>query len=106
MGSGIVVLPSLQELEEFLSTPFLKQTHKRTFHSLHFRTGNLGYLAIAIDETTCNLFEFEITSDIGVDQYLGQFPRCNNKLWDEINCVVAIATYICWWSLVWTELAV
>ena len=73
MGGRIIVLPPLQELEELLSTSFLKQAHKRTFDSLHFRAGNLGYPAITIDETARNLFEFEITSDIGVDQYLGQF---------------------------------
>ena len=72
MGGGIVVFPALQELEELLSAAFLKETHQRAPDSLHLRAGDLGDASIAIDEAASDLLEFEISSDIGVHEDLGQ----------------------------------
>jgi len=67
MSSRILVLPSLQELEELLCTSFLKKTHQRTPDRLQFSTRDLRNPAISVDETTSDLLEFQVTSDIRVD---------------------------------------
>lgn len=73
MSSRILILPALQELEEFLGPPFLKEPHERTPHCLHLGTGNLRNLTIAVDETASDLLEFEIASDVGVDEDASEF---------------------------------
>ena len=90
MCSGVIVPPALEELEELLCPPLLKETHKWTLHGLHLRTGDLADLAIAVDEATCNLLELEVTSDISVNEDLGQFTRCDDELGDKVNSVVAV----------------
>jgi hypothetical protein len=72
VGSGIVVFPALQELEELLSAALLKEAHQGAPNSLHLRTRDLGDASIAIDEAARDLLELEITSDVGVDEDLGQ----------------------------------
>lgn len=92
MGGRIVVLPTLQELEEFLRATLFKETHQRALDCLHFRAGDLGDLAVAIDEAAGDLLELEVASDIGVHEDLREFSRCDDELWDEIDSVIPITT--------------
>jgi len=72
MSAGVIILPVLQELEEFLSTSLLEKTHQRALDGLHLSAGNFGDLAITIDIASCDLLEFEVTGYIGVDKDLGK----------------------------------
>ena len=73
MSSRVLVLPALQELEELLRPPLLEETHERALDGLHFRARHLGDLAIAVHETTSDLLELQVASDVGVDENTGQF---------------------------------
>ena len=106
MGSRILVFPSLKELEEFLRAALLKEAHEGTADGLHLVTWDLGDLAITVDEAACNLLEFKIAGNIGVDENLGELSRGNDELGDEINCVVTIPAEFLRRRLVWAELAV
>lgn len=106
MGRDIIIFPALQELEELLGTPLFKKTHEGALDGLHFGTGNLGDLAIAIDIAAGDLFELEIASDVGVDENLGEFTGSDNELGNEINGVVAVTTKLCGDLLIRTILTV
>ena len=106
MGSRVLVLPVLQELEELLRSPLLKETHERTPHSLHLVTGDLRDLAITVDEAASDLLELEIPSDFGVYEDLGELARRDDELGDEIYGVVAVAAELGRWGLLIPELAI
>lgn len=88
----VLVLPSLQELEELLGPPLLEETHERALDGLHLGRGDLGDLAIAINVATGDLLEFKVSGDVRVHEDLGELARRNDELGDEINGVVAVAT--------------
>ena len=90
MSSWILIFPALQELEELLSAALFEKTHQRASNRLHLCARNLGDLAIAIDKATGDLLELEVTSDISVNEDLGQFTRCDDELGDKVNSVVAV----------------
>lgn len=106
MSNRVVLLPSLQELEESLGSSLLKQTHERTLDSLHLRTGNLGDLAIAVDEAPSDLLELKVACHVRMHQDFGELSRSNDKLRDEINGVVAISAKLGRRGLVWSEFAI
>ena len=106
MGSRVVVLPSLKELEELLGSPLLKQPHQRTPDSLHLSARDLGDLAIAVDEAASDLLELEVASDIGVDEDLGELARGDDELGDEIDGVISVASEVGGRGLIFTEFTV
>ena len=106
MGSRVLVLPVLQELEELLRSPLLKETHERTPHSLHLVTGNLRDLAITVDEAASDLLELKVASDFGVDEDLRELARRDDELGDEIHGVVAVTTELGGRGLLIPELAI
>jgi hypothetical protein len=106
MGGRIFVLPVLQELEKFLRATLFEETHQWAFDCLHFRAGNLGDLAITIDEAARDLLEFEVASDISVDEDFREFSGCDDEFWDEIDSVIPIATEPGGGSLICAELSV
>ena len=106
MSSRVLILPALEELKEFLRPSLLKEAHERALDSFHLRAGDLGDLAIAVDEAACNLLELEIASDIGVNEDLGELSRGHDELWNQVNGIVAIATELGRRRLIWPELAV
>lgn len=106
MCGGILVLPVLKKFEKLLGSPFLKQAHKRALDCLHLRTGYFGNLSIAVDETTSNLFEFKITSDIRMDEDLGQFTRRDDELGYKVDGIISFATQLLGSCLTRAEFAV
>jgi hypothetical protein len=106
MGGRILIIPILQELEEFLCATLFKKAHQWAFDRLHFRAGNLRDPTVAIDETAGDLLEFEVASDIGVHEDFGEFSGCDDELWDEIDCVIPITTESSGGSLISAELSV
>ena len=106
MSGRVFILPALQELEELLGAPLLKETHKRTLHGLHLVTGDLRDLAIAVHKATCDLFELEVTSDVGVDKDLSELSRGDDELGNKVNSVISVASKLRRRALVWSELAV
>ena len=92
MGSRVLVLPVLQELEELLRSPLLKETHEGALDRLHLRAGYLGDLAIAVDEAARDLLELEVSGHIRVYEDLRELSRCNDELGDKINGVITITT--------------
>ena len=96
MGRRVLVLPVLQELKELLCAALFKDPHKRTPDGLHLSAGNLRDPAVAVDEAAGDLLELEITSDIGVDEDLGQFSRGDDELGHEVDGVVTVASKVCW----------
>ena len=106
MGSRVLILPPLKELEELLCPPLLKQTHERTANSLHLVTWDLGNLAITVDEAARDLLELQVTSDVGVHEDLGELAGRDNELRNEVDGVVAVASELGGRCLVRPELAV
>lgn len=106
MSSGVLVLPVLKELEEFLCPSLLEQTHQRTLDCFHFSARNLGDSPIAIHETSGDLLELKIASDIGVDKDLRELSGCDNEFWDKVNSVVSVTAEFRRWLLSRTELAI
>ena len=106
VGSRVLILPALKELEELLRPPLLKQTHEGTLHRLHLRARNFGDLAITIHEAARDLLELEVAGDIGVNENARKFSRGNDELGNEIDGIVAIAAEVLRGRLVGPELAV
>lgn len=106
MGGRIFVPPILQELEEFLRATFFKETHQWASDRLHFRAGDLGDPAVAIDEAARDLLELEVASDIGVHEDLREFSGCDDELWDQIDGVIPITTEPGRGGLIFAELSV
>jgi hypothetical protein len=106
MGGRIFILPVLQELEEFLRPALFEETHQWAFDCLHFGAGNLGDLAVAIDEAARDLLELEVASDISVHEDFREFSGCDDELWDEIDSVIPITTEPGGGSLICSELSV
>lgn len=92
MGGRIIVLPILQEFEEFLRAALFKKTHQWAFDCLHLGAGNLRDLAVTIDEAARDLLELEITCDIRMDEDLRELSGCYDKLRDEIDGIIPVAT--------------
>ena len=42
------------------------------------------------------MLELEVTGDIGVDEDLGKFTGGDDELGNQVDCVVAVATELCW----------
>ena len=106
MGSGILILPALQELEELLGSPLLEEAHKWTFDRLNLIAGNLRDLALTVDKAASDLLELEVTGDIGVDEDASELSRGDDELGNEIDGVVAVAAEVLGDSLIGPELAV
>ena len=92
MGGRIIVPPILQKLEKFLCAALFKYTHQWASDCLHLGAGNLGDLAVTVDEATRDLLEFEITSDIGMHEDLREFTGCYDELWNEIDGIISVTT--------------
>jgi hypothetical protein len=92
VGGRILVIPILQELEEFLRATLFKNTHQWAFDCLHLRAGNLRDLAVTIDEAARDLLELEITCDISMHEDLREFSGCYDELWDEIDGIIPVTT--------------
>lgn len=106
MCSGVLVFPSLQELEELLRPPLLKQAHQRALHGLHLGTGDLGDPAIAVDKAARDLLELEVTGDVSVHKDLRELSRCDDEFRYEIDGIVPVATELRRGALVWSEFAI
>lgn len=106
MSRGVFVLPSLEELEEFLCPALLEEAHQRALDGLHLGTGNFGYPPVTIDKAACDLLEFQIARNIGVNKDFGELSSCDDEFGDEINGVIAVTTKLGWWGLVWPEFTV
>ena len=106
VSSRVLILPALQELEELLCPPLLKETHKWALHRLHLRTGHLADLAIAVDKAACDLLELELTRHIGMDKDAGELARSDYEFGNEIDSVVAVAAELSGRGLIRAELAV
>ena len=106
MGSRVIVLPVLEELEELLRATFLKETHERATNGLHLCAGNLRDLAVTEDEGAGDLLELEVARNIGVDEDLGELAGCDDELGHQVHGVVAVTAEVGWRRLVGAELAV
>jgi len=95
MGSRVLVFPVLQELKELFGAALFKDAHERAPDSLHLSAGNLRDSAVAVHEATGDLLELEITSDVGVDEDLGQFTGRDDEFGHEVDGVVAVASKVC-----------
>ena len=106
VGSRVLVLPVLKELEELLRSPLLEETHEGALDRLHLRAGYLGDLAIAVDKAARDLLELEVAGDVGVDQDASELSGSDDELRNEIDGVVTVAAKIRRDGLVGSELAV
>lgn len=106
VSSGVIILPVLNELEEFLGSPLLKKAHQGRFDCFQFGGGDLGDLSIPVDEATGDLFEFEVFGDLRVDQDACKFTRSDDKLWYQIDVIVPVPAKVGRHGLVWTKFTV
>lgn len=42
------------------------------------------------------MLELKVTGDVSVDEDLGKFTGGDDELGDQVDCVVAVATELCW----------
>lgn len=91
MSSRILLLPVLQVLEKVPRPPLFKQTHQRTFHSLHLGTRHFRDFSISVDIGTGDDLEFEVTRDVSMDEHSGELARGEDEFRDEVDSVVAVA---------------
>jgi len=96
MGCRVVIFPILEEGKEVPRPPLFKEAHQGRLQRLRFIRRYLGDFAIPIDERASDLLEIEVTGDVGVDEDLGEFTGGDDELGDQVNCVVAVATELCW----------
>ena len=94
VGSGVLVLPVLEELEELLGSPLLEEAHTWTLDRLDLIAGNLRDLALTVDKAASDLLELEVTSDFSVDENSRELARSDDEFGDEIDSVVAVATKV------------
>lgn len=106
MGSRILIFPSLQKFEELLGPPLLENPHERATNCLHLIARNLRNLSFAVDVAARNLLEVQITDDVRVHEDLCEFTRGDDKLWNEINSIVPVASKFSRRALIWPELAI
>lgn len=92
MCRWVIFFPALKELEEFLGTSFLEETHEGTPYRFHLSTRDFRYLAVTVHKAACDLFELEVPSNIGVHEDFRQFTRSNDELWDKVNRIVSVPT--------------
>jgi len=95
MGCRIVIFPILEE-EKVPRPPLFKEAHQGRLQRLRFIRGYPGDFAIPIDKRASDSLELEVTGDVGVDEDLGKSTGGNDEPWDQVNCVVAVATELCW----------
>jgi hypothetical protein len=106
MSCWILVLPILQEFEEFLGSPLLKETHQWTPHRFHLSAWDLRDGSISKHVATGDLFELEIASHVGVYENLSEFTGGDDELGNKIDGIVTIASKVRWGSPVGAELAI
>ena len=106
MSSRVLILPVLQELEELLSSSFLKETHEGALHSLHLGARHLGDLAVTINEATSDLLELEVSGDLSVNEDLRQFTRRDDEFGNEVDGIVSVAPKLRWRGLIRAEFAI
>ena len=106
MGSRVIVLPVLEELEELLCATFLKETHEWATDSLHLCAGNLRDLAVTVHKATRDLLELKVTSDIGVYKDPSELSRSNDKLGNEVDGIVSVTSKLGRRALIRPELAI
>ena len=104
VGSGVLVLPVLEEFEELLGSPLLKEAHERTLDSFDLITGNLRDLALTVDKAASDLLELKVTSDLSVDEDPRQLARSDDEFGDEIHGVVTIPSKLSGWLLTGPDL--
>jgi len=96
MGCRVIIFPILEEGKEVSCPPLFKEAHQGRFQCLRFCRGYLGNFAIPIDERASDLLELKVTGHVGMDEDLGKFTRGDDELGDQVDCVVAVATELCW----------
>lgn len=102
----VFVFPSLQELEELLCPPLLKQAHQGALHCLHFCAGDLRDPAIAVDVATRDLLELKVTGDVSVNKDFCELSRGDDEFRYKIDSIVPVATEFRRRALVWSEFAI
>lgn len=45
------------------------------------------------------MLELQVTSDVGVNEDLGEFTGGDDELGNQVDRVVAVATELCWWLI-------
>ena len=106
MRRRVIVLPVLQKLEKVLCAALLEEAHERALDGLHLGAGDLGDLAIAVDEAAGDLLELEVAGDVGVDEDAGELARRDDELGNEIDGIVTVTSQLLRDGLIGPELAV
>lgn len=106
MSSWILILPILQKLEKLFRPTFLKKSHQRTLDRLHLCTRNFGDPTITVNEASGDLFEFEVSSDVGVYENAGEFTGGDDELGHEVDGIVSVASEFRGRRLVRAEFAI
>ena len=101
VSSRVLILPVLQELEELLSSSFLKETHEGRSKSLasvrrDLGDGRLGALAL-LHVAASNLLEVEVLGNVGGNEDVGEFAVGHEKLRDEVDVPVVDTTVLFPW---------
>lgn len=77
------------KLEEFLCSSLFEQAHQGRRECFSRSGGDFGNACSGacalLDETACDLSEFEIASDIRRDEDIGEFSICHKQLWDQVD---------------------
>mmetsp|Transcript_17757 Transcript_17757/g.41135 ORF Transcript_17757/g.41135 Transcript_17757/m.41135 type:complete len:365 (+) Transcript_17757:145-1239(+) len=89
---GSIVLVHVND--EFTKPTLLKKSHERRPESLVGSGRDLENLAFLVDIRSADRFEFQITSDLSVNQHLGEVSVGHDKLGDEIHIVITVGSEV------------
>lgn len=106
MGGRVLVPPVLQEFKELLRAAFLEQAHESRANGFHLGRGDLCDATIAVYVGSCDLLEFEVASDVGVDEHLCELSVGHHVFGDQVDCVVAVPAEVRRGALARAELVV
>lgn len=92
LGLGVILVVSLNKLEEDPGPVLLKESHEGGGNGLTLGGGELGDLLVTVDIAATDLLELEVAGDIGVDQDVDQILAGHHELGNHIHIVVTISS--------------
>ena len=104
MSGWIIIPPVLNEFKELLCPPLFEQSHQLTPDGFHLRSWDFGNSSISVDVACSQLLEFEISSDVGMDQHLCELAIGHEEFRDQVYGIVSISTHVGRDWLAWLEL--
>lgn len=110
MCSRVVLFKSTNPLQEFLRPSLFKQSHQRRTQRFASGRWDLGHSrpgpSSLLHEAACDLFEFEVSSDVGGNENVGEFAIGHEEFGHEVDVPVVDPTVFLPWFLTVLKVAI